>query len=166
VGLSGEGGAYAGMGTGDLTGPGMSGFTGQNLYFTPAAGSGIVIGGKGGASAFAGSNINAYAYAAGPYFLNGYAGVYGSGGGGGASGLAADPATGGAGGAGLVVITEFAFGPNTVVQDCSGVTPVAAGMGVAVTEVPPGFQSPLVIGPRSAQWRARMPALTGPGGWR
>jgi len=169
-------GAGGPIGSGDFAVRGTAGHTGTQAYYNPSvvAIGAAAYGGAGGSGYFGGAGGGSFpALPGGAGGYDGGDGVQGSGGDGAVSSLQANNHNGGAGGNGFVLVTEFAFGPNTVVQDCSGMTSGCVGTAgaVAVTEVPPGFQGPFpaagpaaqIIGPR--QWQSRMPALAGPTGW-
>jgi hypothetical protein len=120
---------------GDIITYGSAGSNGASEYWVPAYDGGTAWGGQGGGSFYGGIGVMATVNSTASQsamFVNGIAGLQGSGGDGGVArnGIA----SGGAGGPGLCIVTEWCFGNTSIVEPCN---PCA---GQAMTEVPPGFQ--------------------------
>jgi hypothetical protein len=160
--LLGGGGAGGAKGVGDFSTTGNNGSIGGYTYQANI----FIFGGMGAAAPGLGG-VAAQTYGligGGNAYISGHDALGpGAGGGGGITDANGSNPNGGAGGPGLILVMEFAFGPNTVVQDCGCPPGSTASMGgVAVTEVPPGFQTafgnvPLIGQPAARNWRARVP---------
>jgi hypothetical protein len=114
--ISGSGGLGGASATGQLILPGEGGDNGTMFWWAVGITEGVVSGGKGGNSYFAGAGTPPLA-GTGTTGTMGPNDAWGSGGGGGVSGGAGLPAGGGFGGTGLVVITEYCWA-DVVPEDC------------------------------------------------